>query len=415
MNLLDIILDTSSGANSGLFRLADALVGNPGAGLANTFGANIPQDPIRRTMGEWGLGNAPQGGSTAYSLAEGAGNMAGQMIPGVGDVGGFAQDIEELQQNPTLAGALLASAGLLPLVPSGLHHLRNMAPKKSADTTRNVNLYAEMVRRGDVDVPFERDYPVDSRPAHTPDGRLLVDMYEDPIHPEAMIIGRQEIDGPNVPMDSMKAVEAYYPFVDYSFGQKTMDELGARGQLHLRDGDPRLIEVASDMPVSQKEATFAHELGHATHYLNQSHLAGMSRFGDNPGNVPFNAQDLAEATGSLNRQIYSFNHGEDLDRLYDFTQNNNYGLSIMTPERRGYAPEAAQDEKIAEAYRMYMQTPGLMKEMFPELAETLSAAVKRTPHLAKRIHFNQLVPGAIGTGALANVLLPEDENRGEAF
>lgn len=408
-------MESVSGANSGLFRLADALIGNPGAGLANTFGGNVGRDPIRRTMSEWGFGNAPQGGSVAYDIASGAGNMAGQMIPGIGDVGGFAQDIEELQKNPTLAGALLASAGLLPLVPSGLHRLRNMLTQAPTDTTRNVNLYSEMVQRGDVDVPFERDYGAGNRPKHTPEGRLLVDMYEDPIHPDAMIIGRQEIDGPNVPMDSMKAVEAYYPFVDYSFGQKTMDELGSRGALHLRNADPRLIEIAVDMPTSQKEATFAHELGHTTHYLNQAHLAGMSRFGDNPGNVPFNLQDLAEATGSLNKQIGSFNHREDLDRLYDFTQNNNYGLSTMTPERRGYAPESAQDEKIAEAYRMYMQTPGLMKEMFPELAETLSAAVKRTPHLARRVHFNEAIPGMIGGGAVLGAIMNDDENQGDAF
>jgi len=74
------------------------------------------------------------------------------VLPGIGDVAGFAGDMQMMYQNPeerTVPNALLAGAGLVPFVPAGLGTVKKVLPEKKIAQLAD--------KYGEVDFP-QRNY-----------------------------------------------------------------------------------------------------------------------------------------------------------------------------------------------------------------------------------------------------------------
>jgi len=71
--------------------------------------------------------------------------------------------------------------------------------------------------------------------------------------------------------------------------------------------------------------------------------------------------------------------------------------NFFTPEKRGYHdPVKQKHELMANAIRIYMENPKLMKSIAPLAAEQIRWYVNSSPWLNKKIQFNRVDPSLIG-------------------
>lgn len=84
----------------------------------------------------------------------------------------------------------------------------------------------------------------------------------------------------------------------------------------------------------------------------------------------------------------------DLDIIYHMQNAREEPSRSDPPERRtrpedlGFRSEEADDEKMAEAIRLYMQNPAYIKEYFPKAARRIREYINTNPRVNHVIQFN---------------------------
>lgn len=233
---------------------------------------------------------------------------------------------------------------------------------------------------------FDVDYPAGAKA--TPTGRLTHDIDGRPINPDAIVVGRRDMGGPD---EAVAATQAQVDAVSERL-LGTRPEAIARREIggdhgrfvrtSLPDGETGYnVLVARDLPDASKVQVSAHELGHGLDY--------------------FTAGDRGISTkGHLNSFKNAYN---DLNNPYEHMRRKNPNKEIkknFQVEPSSYKAQDVPGEYVAEALGWYMRDPNSFKAFNPGLAAYLRAQVNTSP-AASRVHLNSLAaPAALAAPAL---------------
>lgn len=235
--------------------------------------------------------------------------------------------------------------------------------------------------------PFEVDYPSGASADAT--GRLTRDIDGRPIHPDAFIVGRRNLGGPDEALPSTQA--AVDAITERLFG--TRPQSVARGQIaHRSDGQASIrpgsdrteynFFVADDLSPAAKTIVSRHELGHGIDYAAAGRsgipLDGIKKQGNaayNDMNNPLRHHVRAKPESNVRPKYH------------------------LTPEANGYTRSDAAGEITADAVSWYLANPSSMKQYNPALAHRIREYVNTSPVLRDKLHLNSFAaPAAAAAG-----------------
>lgn len=248
---------------------------------------------------------------------------------------------------------------------------------KAADVSRAVSRTAGM-----YDPPpmaqraFESDYRI--APSGELGARLDVDMDGLPIDPGAMIAGRRAVGGDDVGLSEAEADALAHMFADVQRVKRSGPELKGDAGRYVRDPVQPRIYVDKALDPASGARVQAHELGHALDKHLRFTRDGMEHGLPVEGNVP------------ALREVY-----ERLNTPQHIKPGKGY-----QPESHKYKGEEVNDELNAEAIRAYLINPNYLKSVAPKVAARIREYLNAHPEVSKRIHFNAMVPGAVGVEEL---------------
>lgn len=295
---------------------------------------------------------------------------------------------------PQVAGGLLDAiqqsqsgfGGLL----SEIERTANSAEKSATYASRSANIRdpQQLPQR-----PFDHDYQ--SPPGGAASGeRLGFDIEGRPLDPGATVFGRRVVSGVD---EGIRGNEAHRiaDALGIPIENVAAREIGGdAGRFSTIPGtilDPR-IKIAESiggkpMDSAAAERVLRHELGHAIDKL---------------------------ASGGAN--IKDVGVVRELEHVYDFL-GNRAGQQVAprlakkqhTPKADGYGEKDVRNEQWAEAIRLYMLNPNVMKTIAPKLAARIREVVNAHPTLSKVVQFNS---AAGSSGLLGAGMLSEDDEGG---
>lgn len=214
--------------------------------------------------------------------------------------------------------------------------------------------------------PYHDDYP--GAAASDAAGRLTQTIDGDPIHPDAVVVGRRgvgEADQALSPAEFDRVVETLGLTPRPGRGRELGPGVVGR---YLRDDAALLFR--RDLDADQVPTVLRHELGHA--------------LDDRARHVPLEG------------------HRNALDTIYhQLNESRRWRVDATrdktTPRHFGYETEPlVRSELIAEAIRAYLEDPNYIKTVAPKLAAEIRATINRHPELQRVIQFNAGAP-PIGT------------------
>lgn len=221
------------------------------------------------------------------------------------------------------------------------------------------------------------------RPRYDVDGR--------PIDPNAVIAGVQNSQQSRTEISALELGKVINQLTgrQIKIFNPVGDKAGVLGETRQFDDGSQLVSVARGVIRNKGDKEIlAHELGHVLHNLAKD----------------FPAQDHIDDLTN----IYSFMHGGRGKKGASAKESG----PLILPQHRGYKPEKAVREQVAEAVRLYIENPDYIKDNYPALA----AAMRQ--HLSnKTIHFNSAIlptaaAAAIGAGMMQQQY-PQDEDQAD--
>lgn len=225
--------------------------------------------------------------------------------------------------------------------------------------------------------PFSDDYQV--APGGAASGeRLAFDIEGRPIEPGATVFGRRVVGGVDEGIRSGDANRIAGDLGIQVTAVKPSEIAGDAGRFSYGrySGSNPTIQLRADMPPDVSERVFRHELGHA-----------LDKMSSDFTNVK--ADGLSK----------------ELDHVYDF-MNNRFGQQATprpakkqwSPEADRYPKSASLDEKMAEAFRLYMVDPNSAKTIAPKTMKRIREYVNANPTLKKVVQFNTAAGAAVLAG-----------------
>ncbi|MFI5014542.1 MAG: hypothetical protein ACHQAY_19585 [Hyphomicrobiales bacterium] len=254
---------------------------------------------------------------------------------------------------------------------------------------------------------FEEDYKPSSWPEGPPvdaQGRLLQDMDGRPLAGK-VVVGRTHVGGasqalPATQLDPVTESLLGKPAAVMALGET--QHAGSGGprvilgvtNIDSRSGHPLSIGISSELTPQGAERVHAHELGHVLDQWTDQRLSDQNleyelRYVYNTLNNPYPEYRQRQAWNGPNRKLPE---------------------NIVSPETRGYVPEAVARELAAEAFRAYLSNPDYIKLFAPKTAALIRETVNSRPILNRIIQFNSLWPlAAVGAGAAGYSLMSEGD------
>jgi hypothetical protein len=245
---------------------------------------------------------------------------------------------------------------------------------------------------------FEEDYPSARWPAGPPSGtagRLTHDVDGEPIHPDALVIGRRTLNGPdeNATLTQLRdligtvigarpRLVSNRKVLPKTVGGIYRKEPGwrfppgtpAEARPEWDDGYLKDILVHRRMPAADRLHVLRHEFGHGVD----------DRIGDTTvilDGIPYRELSVRKV------------NPDELMRVWrDLNQ-------VSSPGGMGYRPQQFQGELNAEAWRALLSDPNYAKAVMPNSVRALRGAVRNDPFLRRRLHINSLPPFRLPSGA----------------
>lgn len=280
-----------------------------------------------------------------------------------------------------LANAAIKGAEELPGGP--------VSDSKTGNNLSQNNLEETVIRRAEDDQifdppevpqrPFEADYANGAEADAT--GKLRKDMDGRKLAAKH-IIGRQTVDGPDIPGTPEIVEEVAEDLLGKKIRTVSPDEIeGDLGATDFRipPGEPLDMRISNQLTRDQRNKVIGHEAAHI----------------------------LEEVAG----QIPIDGYGEKLRFIHNTTATGKEGVAPKIPLERLYDAENVPHELMAEAIRTYIVNPNWLKTVAPEVAALIRKHVNAHPILSKIIQFNSLAAGA---GGLALADQSKESNAQEA-